>query len=79
MAVILIESRDKSILRTFKEGVLATEYLWEKQSRIESGKHISWSGRVMHWLIIGNNAIPDNATYRLTKKGLRCMQMGVEI
>lgn len=69
MTVSVIECRDKALLEAFAEG-----QRFAGIERIEQGKNGS-----VHWLIVEDDKEEDNATYRLTRKGLRFTASGVEI
>lgn len=71
MAVRVIESLDKALLGAFKIGL---ELDLRAGRQVEQGK----SGRT-HWLIVEDNVDEDNATFRLTRRGLRFVMAGVEI
>lgn len=71
MATHVIETTDKALLDAFKTSL---EFYPIEGRRLTQGK----SGR-MHWLIVENVTAEDNATFRLTRRGIRFHASGVEI
>lgn len=69
MTIAVIECRDKALLKAFAEG-----QRFAGHERITQGKNGG-----LHWLIIEDDKEDDNATYRLTRKGLRFTDSGVEV
>lgn len=71
MAIRVIESGDKALLDAFKTGL---DFHPVEGREIQHGK----TGR-KHWLIVEDRDDDDNATYRLTRRGIRFHASGVEI
>lgn len=76
MTITVIESKDKALLDAFRAGNQLADDQSETPSKVEQGRNKTGS---LHWLIIENSMAEDNATYRLTRKGLRFAMSGVEI
>lgn len=76
MSVTVIECKDKALLSGFKFGLQFGFVERGIEAKVEQGQNDKGT---LNWLIIEDDNDQDNATYRLTKKGIRFARTGVEI